>query len=207
MKYISLFLITVAFCVSCSQAPENKPANSSVNKPSMVSPTNSATPVAAPPSTVSSVIPSAPIVSDGKVPLPEVELTSVPAPPVDQNNEVGNPMIRKGKQLVDQPATGPTPPPMKVPAGENSYVTTTMDRHGRFVETRVFKNHPQLVKAERVFIDATGSVLTLTLKDGRQVRGSGTSVPNMVAATAVDLMIAVGMKLQGNDPSATGARQ
>lgn len=207
MKYISLFMAAVVFGVSCSSTPENKPANSSGSRPSAASPSNAASPVAAPPATVSSIIPSTPIVSDGKEPLPEVEGTPVPPPPADPENALGNPMNRKGKQMVDQPVTGPPPPPPTVPAGENSVVTTTTDKYGRFVETRVFKDHPQLVKAERVFIDASGSVLTLTLRNGKQVRGSGSGVPNMVAATAVDLMLAVGIKLPGNDPSATGARQ
>jgi len=207
MKYISLVLVVATFGFACSSEPANKPVNSSTNKPSAATPANPASPAAAPPATVSSIIPTTPIVSNGKDPLPEVEGTLVPAPPTDPTNAQGNPMGRKGKQLVDHPATGPTPPPRAVPAGENSVITVTMDKYGRFVETRVFKDHPDLVKAERVLIDASSSVLTLTLRNGKQIRASGAGIPSFAAATAVDLMTAVGIKISGTDPSSTGARQ
>ncbi|HMT07349.1 MAG TPA: hypothetical protein PKA82_05040 [Pyrinomonadaceae bacterium] len=207
MKFISLLFIAM-LAAACSSEPANNARPNSNTKTNAVSPTPAvpATASSTTSATTSSAIPTTPIVSDGKTPLPEVEGTPVPTVAPNQQTVVGaDPNGRR--RIVDQPATGPTPAPKPVPAGENSEVTTTMDRLGRFVETRVFKGHAQLVKAERGWVDASGSVLTLTLKNGKQVRGSGAAVPNMIAATAVDLLMAVGVKPEGNDPKATGARQ
>lgn len=203
MKYISLVLAAAAFGAACSSEPANKPVNSTTNKPSVATPANSASPMSGTPA------PAAPNVSQipatGAVP----EGTPIQPVPVDPNQQVAVADTDSSgrRRIVDVPHTGPTPPPKRVPAGENSEMTTTMDKSNRFVETRYFKSHPQIVKAEKVFLDASNSVVSITLKNGKQLNFPGDRIPNMLQATSVDLLRAAGINAGGSDPNATGARQ
>ena len=203
MKYISLVLVAAAFGAACSSEPANKPVNSTANKPSATSPANAASPMSGTPG------PAAPNVSQIPATGPLPEGTPLQAAPVDPNQQIAaaDPSASGRRRIVDVPQTGPTPPPQRVPAGENSEMTTTMDKAGRFIETRYFKSHPQIVKAEKIFIDTTNSVVSLTFKNGKQANFPGGKVPSLLAATSVDLLIAAGIKPAGSDPSATGSRQ
>ncbi len=203
MKYISLVLVVATFGFACSSEPANKPVNSTTNKPSAATPANPASPMSGTPA------PAAPNVSQIPATGPIPEGTPVAVAEVDPNQQVAaaDPSVTGRRRIVDVPQSGPLPPPKRVPAGENSEMTTTMDKSNRFVETRYFKSHPQIVKAEKVFLDASNSVVSITLKNGKQLNFPGDRIPNMLQATSVDLLRAAGVNVGGSDPSSTGARQ
>lgn len=203
MKFISLLAIAILMS-ACSSEPANKPVNSTTNNPPAATPANSASPMSGTPA------PAAPNVSQIPNAVPDPNATPLQPPPVpaDQQIAAAQPDGSNGRrQIVDVPQTGPTPPPQRVPAGENSEMTTTMDKAGRFVETRYFKSHPQISTAQRVWNDASSSTIRITLKNGKVLTAPGASISNMLSATSVDLLRAAGVNVGGSDPNSTGARQ
>ena len=144
----SLAAVSVAVCVvsaGCWATPEP------VNKATATSPTPSSnTVVAAPGQTVQ--------------PMPTIDL-----PPVSSNRVLSGDTIadRANRQVRADAKPDSTPAPLVFkPAPENSEIAVTMQSDGLIVETRVFKGHPTLARAELSYGKGERT-LKVTLRDGR----------------------------------------
>lgn len=108
------------------------------------------------------------------------------------------------REIVD---SGPMPDlkPNFSAAPENSESAATMNSKGQVVETRVFKGHPQLAKAEAVWIDGKKKEVTVTLKNGRSVKKTTDSLENLKTASTDFLLEIAGFGSIGQKPSAAPA--
>lgn len=110
----------------------------------------------------------------------------------------------KRKLNVDANPNAPIPEGPRVPASENSEMSTTMDKAGNFVETRYFKADPMLVKVKRTWLGPGKSTMIITLKNGKVVTAAGDSIPNLAIAPIPTLLALAGIKQAA--PADTGAR-
>lgn len=78
-------------------------------------------------------------------------------------------------------------------APDNSEVSATMNREGIPIETRIFKNHPVLLKTERVFVDIKNPTERVFLKNGKIVEVPPDKNINVSTALAVDILKAIGI--------------
>jgi hypothetical protein len=152
MRTISITIAAVAvavavavFSAACwsTAEPENKAGATS-------SPPSSNTVVAAPVQTVA--------------PMPKIDL-----PPAASNRDLSGDTIADRANRKERSDARPdaTPQPLQFkPAPENSEMAVTMQSDGLIVETRVFKNHPTLARAELSYGKGDRS-LKVTLRDGR----------------------------------------
>lgn len=101
----------------------------------------------------------------------------------------------RDKTMVETPP-GPPPPLQFRQAAEDSEIATTMNAQGEVVETRVFKNHPQIVRAEAVWKTAKEATLRLTLKGGKTIDVKTDRITSLQAATTRDLMGIAGVQAQ-----------
>ena len=99
-----------------------------------------------------------------------------------------NPLLnRKRRPGLDGDA-GPEVPLDFRPGAENSETATTMNAQGQPVEVRVFKDHPQLSRAEAVWLGANGKLLRITLRDGTTVEVKTDRIANLSSAPS-DLLV------------------
>lgn len=98
------------------------------------------------------------------------------------------------KSLINAPSSGPLPAPQFRPAPENSTVATSMNQEGAVIETRVFKNNPQLIKVEMKWIGPKDSTLKIFLKDGRIVEAKGGKIENLGSTPVSVLLEMAGIK-------------
>lgn len=132
----------LAGIAACSTAPEP------VNKATPPPVTN--TVVAAPGHTIQ--------------PMPTIDL-----PAASANRELSGDTIadRANRKIPVDARPDATPAPLKFkPAPENSEMAVAMQPDGLIVETRVFKNHPMLARAELSYGKGERT-LKVTLRDGR----------------------------------------
>ncbi len=148
MRKISITIAAVAvavFSAACWSTPEP------VNKAGATSPPPSSnTVVAAPVQTVA--------------PMPKIDL-----PPAVSNRDLSGDTVADRANRKERSDVRPnsTPQPLQFkPAPENSEMAVTMQSDGLIVETRVFKNHPTLARAELSYGKGDRS-LKVTLHDGR----------------------------------------
>jgi hypothetical protein len=78
-----------------------------------------------------------------------------------------------------------------LPAPDESEFKTEGRKDGSFAETRTFKNHPQLLKIERVTLGKDVS-LKVYLKNGKSFNVTEEQVPNFRIAAAQNVLIAIG---------------
>lgn len=101
---------------------------------------------------------------------------------------------KTGKTLVDTDPGGPIPEGQRVPASENSEMSSTMDKAGNFVETRYFKTDPMLIKVQRTWLGPNKSTLKIWLKSGKIATASGESIPNLAVAPISSLLALAGVR-------------
>jgi len=130
-------------------------------------------------------------------------VAEVPAAP-EVTAPAANGIEFKRKINVDANPNGPIPEGPRVPASENSEMSTTMDKAGNFVETRYFKKDPMLVKVKRTWLAPGKSTLVITLKNGKEVTAPGDSIPNLAVAPIPALLALAGIKTAA--PADTGAK-
>ncbi|MEQ1643171.1 MAG: hypothetical protein ABL959_06980 [Pyrinomonadaceae bacterium] len=164
----SLAAVAVAAAVSstaCWSTPE--PANKATSTPSA----NTNTVAAAPGQTVQ--------------PMPTIDL-----PAATSNRELSGDTIADRANRKPQADVRPdaTPAPLKfTPAPENSEMAVAMQADGLIVETRVFKKHPTLSRAELSYGKGE-RILKVTLRDGRSATVKADNVEalrNMKAAQII----------------------
>jgi hypothetical protein len=79
------------------------------------------------------------------------------------------------------------------PAPDNSVVSTTMNNQGLPIETRAFKNHPVLLKVEKIFIDIKNPTTRVYLKNGKVVELPPGKISDASTAPADEILRAVGI--------------
>lgn len=121
-------------------------------------------------------------------------------PPANPNSETANANLtptraeviaklrQKRLELGNAPSSEPLPEPQFRPARDNSMVSTTMNSKGDVVETRIFKNNPQISKVEMNWVGPKNSVLKIFLKDGRVVDAKGGNIKNLGATPVATLL-------------------
>jgi len=77
------------------------------------------------------------------------------------------------------------------PAPDNSEVSTSMNKQGEPVETRTFKNHPILLKVEKIFIDIKNPTTRVYLKNGKVVELPPGEISDASTAPADEILRAV----------------
>lgn len=97
------------------------------------------------------------------------------------------------KRFIDVPSTGPPPPPQLLAAPENSQIATTMNRDGAVIETRVFKNHPQIEKVESTWLTPQQRNVRIFLQDGRVVETKTDYIDSLRTASTTMLLEIAGI--------------
>lgn len=90
------------------------------------------------------------------------------------------------------PIAAATPAPSVAP--DNSEVSSTMNEKGVPIETRVFKNHPVLLKMEKSFADIEKPVIKVYLKNGKVLIAPNDKISNTATVPADDILRSVGVK-------------
>lgn len=117
-----------------------------------------------------------------------------------QSNELantsseGNIAMADRRKITDNPATGPIPPPPTRPAPENSEVSTTMGKDGAFIETRVFKDHPQILKMEKTWKSPKDSQIKIWLRNGKMLTIAGDKIESIAAVATATVLSLAGVK-------------
>lgn len=88
--------------------------------------------------------------------------------------------------------------PMEMPAAYNSTMSTTMNKDGKFLETRAFKDDPQILKLERMQELKT---FKLYLKNGKVIELPYEKAENLfLQGSPSDLLLAAGIKPAATPP-------
>lgn len=113
--------------------------------------------------------------------------------------------LKRDKKKRERPDADPsaTPEPSSPkPAPENSEASVMMNSDGSITEIRVFKDHPQIAKAEATWTDPMSKSLKVTLKSGKVMQAKTDKVPTLASAPSADLLRIVG----GKSSQTTGDR-
>ena len=124
--------------------------------------------------------------SDRPAANPNPETTNANLTPT--RAEVIAKLRQKRLEMGNAPASEPLPEPQFRPARDNSMVSTTMNSEGDVVETRIFKNNPQISKVEMKWVGPKNSALKIFLKDGRIVNARGGNIENLGATPVATLL-------------------
>lgn len=102
---------------------------------------------------------------------------------------------RRGRrERVDMDPSA-TPLPLKFEkAPEDSEFALSMDQKGTVVETRIFRKHAQIQKAELLWVDAKTKVLRLLLRNGKTAEARTDKLESIRSISADTLLAAVGIK-------------
>ncbi len=131
-------------------------------------------------------------------------LDEVPVVPIREGSNANTAKLNRDRKIVETP--GAANEPTRVPAGENSEVSSTMDKQGNFVESRFFKGHPQLEKVERTYLDPKNSTLKIFLKGGKVVTVSGDKIKDFVGTSSAMYLEMAGIKTPKVSSPGTGAK-
>lgn len=105
--------------------------------------------------------------------------------------------------LSDQPGIATKAQPFTRPAPDNSVYTVTLADEA--VETRTFKDNPQLVRVEKRS-NGSQSSIKVFLKDGRVIDLPGDKIAAMSMASAADILAAAGVGHGGPSASKKAAQ-
>lgn len=115
-------------------------------------------------------------------------------PPPDPNKPPGeNPRDRKNRK--ERPNADPAATPeatAPLPAPENSERSVIMNADGSITEIRVFKDHPQILKAEANWTDPKEKTLKVFLKSGKVLEAKTDKVPYLHTVSSQELLQIVG---------------
>jgi hypothetical protein len=101
--------------------------------------------------------------------------------------------IPNGRRIVNSNADpNVKAQPLEKPAAYDSTISTTMDKQGKFLETRLFKNDPQVLKVERRQENKT---MKLYLKNGKVVNLPYDQADGLfMSASPRDFLLVAGIK-------------
>lgn len=99
---------------------------------------------------------------------------------------------------ANQQAKVVTPPanakPMTFPAPDDSEYSSSMNSSGQAIETRVFRNDPQIAKVERLWKNVNDKVITIYLKNGKKVNVPGDKLAEIKSVPITTFYDAAGLK-------------
>ena len=102
---------------------------------------------------------------------------------------------RRGRRERIDMDPSATPLPLKFEkAPEDSEFALSMDQKGTVVETRVFRKHAQIQKAELIWVDAKTKILRLLLNDGKAREARTDKLESIKTISSDALLSAVGVK-------------
>lgn len=131
-------------------------------------------------------------------------IDQIPVVPMPEGANANTAKLNRDRKIVDTP--GVAKEPTRVPAAENSEVSSTMDKEGNFVESRFFRGNPQLDKVERTYSSPSISTLKIFLKGGKVVTVPGDKVKDFVGSSSSVYLELAGIKAPGVSAPGTGAR-
>lgn len=132
-------------------------------------------------------------------------LVPYPAAPVNSANS--NNLAIVNTNPAANANSSQKPKMMTYPAPDDSEYSSTMDKSGMPIETRVFHNNPQLIKVTRTWKNVNDKTISIYLKNGRVVKLPGDQVPNMNSVPASVLLDAAGIKPPAPHPAAANATE
>jgi hypothetical protein len=106
-----------------------------------------------------------------------------------------------GRVVVNNP-TGQPIKPTAFPAPDYSEYTTVMNKDGLPVETRVFKENPQIDKIVRSWKSPKEKKISVYLKNGKVVELDGDKFDNINTVPVAAILEAAGVKPQNAAPEA-----
>lgn len=113
----------------------------------------------------------------------------------------------KGK-FADVAPVDPNASRMLMTAPDNSEISTEMNKQGQIIETRVFKDNARLIKIIRINAASDNPAIKVCLKNGQTLDLSKDKIANAFAASADEILQAVGVAPQkSNSPSEKSIRK
>ncbi len=199
MKRINLLVATIAgacFVSACGSSNAHKAQPSPTPQPSAaVKPVVNSNAI---------IITNTSANSNANIKLANVKLANVPSiPDTGEPPSVNGPVERhRGRsrervRIEEDPSA--TPPPLTFQkAPENSEVAVYMDKGGSVVETRIFKDHPQLKTVVMRWIDPQTRALKVTLRNGKIVDRQAVRIANLRTVSTTELLDIIGIKADAN---------
>jgi len=127
--------------------------------------------------------------------------------PVFTDASNGSQQVIKGdKRQADKnlPPLVPNAKPITQAAPDNSEMQGSMNPQGQPFETRTFKNHPVLLKVERIYVSLENPVIKVYMRNGKTVDLSKDKIANPMQASAEEIINAV--NASNPNPAATKQR-
>jgi hypothetical protein len=128
-----------------------------------------------------------------------------PAAPVNSSN--GNSLTAVNSNPVANVNSAQKLKMMSYPAPDDSEYSSTMNKSGMPIETRLFHNHPQLIKVVRTWKNINDKTISIYLKGGKVVKLPGDQIPNMNSVPASVFLDAAGTKPPASHPSTANTTQ
>jgi hypothetical protein len=135
---------------------------------------------------------------------PNSVLVPYPAP---VNSTNGNSLTVVNTNPVANTNSAQRPKMLTFPAPDDSEYSSTMDKSGMAIETRVFHNHPQLIKVTRTWKGVNDKTISIYLKNGKVVKLPGDQIPNMNSVPASVFLDAAGVKPPVPRPAAANTTE
>lgn len=108
--------------------------------------------------------------------------------------------MRNSGETVPDPGLPETLPTR--PAPDNSEFSAVLTDFGR--ETRTFKDHPQLLKVEKLIL-VNRQTIKIYLRNGKIIQLPGEKVPILATAPAAEILRAAGIQTPSSAPRSTGS--
>ena len=121
---------------------------------------------------------------------------TVPFTPTNGTNidsNAANPTnVNQAQVKVVTPSTSVKP--MTFPAPDDSEYSSSMDKSGQAIETRVFHKDPLIVKVEKVWKSVNDQTVSIYLKNGKVVKLPGNKWPDIKSQPVQSFYDAAGVK-------------
>jgi hypothetical protein len=120
-----------------------------------------------------------------------VPYTPTNGPTIDAN--AANPTnVNQSQVKVVTPSTNIKP--MTFPAPDDSEYSSSMDKSGQAIETRVFHKDPLIIKVEKVWKSVNDQTISIYLKSGKVVKLPGDKWPDIKSQPVQSFYDAAGVK-------------
>jgi hypothetical protein len=119
-------------------------------------------------------------------------LVPYPAAPVNSSN--GNTLAIINANSAANVNSALKPKMLTYPAPDDSEYSSTMDKSGMAIETRIFHSHPQLIKVTRTWKGVNDKTISIYFKSGKIVKLPGDQIPNINSVPASVFLDAAGVK-------------
>jgi len=99
--------------------------------------------------------------------------------------------VEKKPAAKDAPPVDPNAKPITQSAPDNSEFQSLMNNQGQPVEMRVFKNHPTILKVEKIYVTLENPMIKIYLKNGKTVNLTADKIGNPMQAPAEEIVNAL----------------